>query len=82
MILTLFFDGSSRLLDVKQHLVLFTKSAKTHETRFAVRALRSVTSLRKRLTASVLARAIAGAYGKGNALLFLQVECGGYVLDS
>ncbi|KAG0246362.1 proteasome regulatory subunit C-terminal-domain-containing protein [Mortierella sp. GBAus27b] len=52
------------IADIKQHFVLFTKSAKTHEARFAVRALRSVTSLRKRLTAPALARAIAGAYGK------------------
>ncbi|KAF9428623.1 26S proteasome non-ATPase regulatory subunit [Podila epigama] len=50
--------------DIKQHFVWFTKSAKTHESRFATRALRSVSSLRKRLTTSVLAKAIASHYGK------------------
>ncbi|KAH7050394.1 proteasome regulatory subunit C-terminal-domain-containing protein [Linnemannia elongata] len=33
--------------DIKQHFALFIKSAKTHEARFAVRALRAVSSLRK-----------------------------------
>ncbi|KAG0041539.1 26S proteasome non-ATPase regulatory subunit, partial [Gryganskiella cystojenkinii] len=52
------------IADIKQHFVLFTKSAKTHEARFAIRALRSVSSLRKRLTAAVLARTIASSYTK------------------
>ncbi|KAF9320905.1 26S proteasome non-ATPase regulatory subunit [Podila horticola] len=55
------------IADIKQHFVLFTKSAKTHETRFATRALRSVSSLRKRLTAPILARTIASHYGKEDA---------------
>ncbi|KAF9276157.1 26S proteasome non-ATPase regulatory subunit [Mortierella alpina] len=52
------------IADIKQHFVLFTKSAKTHEARFAIRALRSVSSLRKRLTSAVLARTITSSYGK------------------
>ncbi|KAF9994303.1 26S proteasome non-ATPase regulatory subunit [Entomortierella chlamydospora] len=52
------------IADIKQHFVLFTKSAKTHEARFAIRALRSVSSLRKRLTAQALAKSIVGSYGK------------------
>ncbi|KAF9349475.1 26S proteasome non-ATPase regulatory subunit [Mortierella sp. AD094] len=52
------------ITDIKQHFVLFTKSAKTHEARFAIRALRSVSSLRKRLTAQALAKSIASSYGK------------------
>ncbi|KAF9433517.1 26S proteasome non-ATPase regulatory subunit [Entomortierella beljakovae] len=52
------------IADIKQHFVLFTRSVKTHETRFATRALRSVSSLRKRLTGQVLARAITNSYTK------------------
>ncbi|KAF9129308.1 26S proteasome non-ATPase regulatory subunit [Mortierella sp. 14UC] len=51
--------------DIKQHFTLFIKSAKTHEARFAIRALRAVSSLRKRLTSQILAQTIAGCYIKG-----------------
>ncbi|KAG0345859.1 26S proteasome non-ATPase regulatory subunit [Podila humilis] len=55
------------IADIKQHFALFTKSAKTHESRFATRALRSVSSLRKRLTAAVLAKTIASHYPSDDA---------------
>ncbi|KAF9580855.1 26S proteasome non-ATPase regulatory subunit [Lunasporangiospora selenospora] len=54
------------IADIKQHFVLFAKSAKTHEARFAVRVLRSLSSLRKRLTAQVLAKVIVNSYTKGD----------------
>ncbi|KAF9920647.1 26S proteasome non-ATPase regulatory subunit [Linnemannia zychae] len=50
--------------DIKQHFALLAKSAKTHEARFATRVLRSVSSLRKRLTAPILAQTIASCYTK------------------
>jgi phosphopantetheine adenylyltransferase len=57
------------LIDIKQHFALFIKSAKTHEARFAIRALRAVSSLRKRLTSQILAQTIASCYVKGKFFL-------------
>ncbi|KAF9149082.1 26S proteasome non-ATPase regulatory subunit [Linnemannia schmuckeri] len=59
--------------DIKQHFALFIKSAKTHEARFAIRALRAVSSLRKRLTSHILAQTIASCYVKGK-FLFVIVD--------
>ncbi|KAG0279407.1 26S proteasome non-ATPase regulatory subunit [Linnemannia gamsii] len=60
--------------DIKQHFALFIKSAKTHEARFAIRALRAVSSLRKRLTSQILAQTIASCYTRKRLLGYLGSE--------
>ncbi|KAG0263996.1 26S proteasome non-ATPase regulatory subunit [Actinomortierella ambigua] len=52
--------------DIKQHFVLLAKSVATHETRFTARVIRSLVSVRRRLTAPILASVVRAYYTKEN----------------
>ncbi|KAF2834793.1 26S proteasome non-ATPase regulatory subunit 3 [Patellaria atrata CBS 101060] len=59
-------ESSKVVNDIKANFALLERAVTQFDARFTLRALRSISSLRKRLTASVLAEAITLAYPQGS----------------
>jgi len=60
------FDGIS--VDIKNNFALLERAVSLFDARFSLRALRSISSIRKRLTADILAQVITDTYPASNSI--------------
>jgi 26S proteasome regulatory subunit N3 len=60
------FDGIS--IDIKNNFALLERAVSLFDARFSLRALRSISSIRKRLNADILAQVIADTYPASNSI--------------
>ncbi|GAO48171.1 hypothetical protein G7K_2351-t1 [Saitoella complicata NRRL Y-17804] len=64
--------AASVVADIKQNLALVEKAVSSLEPRLTLRALRNLSSLRKRLNADILAQAVQEVYPSGQGSQILQ----------
>ncbi|CAG8550280.1 21171_t:CDS:10 [Gigaspora rosea] len=63
------------LSELRQNFTLLERAVSTIESRFTTRVLRTTASIRKRLTADLLAQAIRDIYPKGQQIMFNLRVC-------